>query len=317
MSMRNLYISFAFCILLHLAATGQTYTLINDATRLSGSGYYQLTSDTGNQGGGVYYNDSINLNSSFDYKFCVFLGCNGNGADGICFILSNNITSIGANNGGGMGYGGLAGNSLAVEYDTWQNPWDPNNYHMAMEWGGQVQHPTGTIGGPVCALIPCTTMADCNWHTTELVWNAEIQTYSAYFDGVLRITYTGDVVGNFFGGNPVVNWGWSGSSGNTAQQFCILSLSNTTGISSVAAGPDIKISPNPNQGNFTVSMSSTTMLNGTMSVVDQLGRTLNTQNIEVNGTKEVPLELGDISPGVYLLFINSGATRTVKQFVVR
>jgi hypothetical protein len=52
-----------------------------------------------NQGGGVYQNNTINLNNSFDYTFNVFLGCNTNGADGIVFILTNNITGIGANGG--------------------------------------------------------------------------------------------------------------------------------------------------------------------------------------------------------------------------
>jgi len=316
MSIRNLSVLILFCILSHYSVIAQSYTLINDASVLPGIGYYQLTSDTGNQVGGVYYNSTINLNNSFDYKFCIYLGCNGNGADGICFILSNNITGIGAIGamGGGLGYQGLADSSLAVEYDTWQNGWDPDDHHMALESGGSVQH---NVVGPVCGLTTCTAMDDCAWHATELIWNVNTQTYSVYFDSVLRITYTGAIVANFFAGNPVVNWGWSGSSGNTAQQFCVLSLYNHTGISSVAAGLDLGISPNPNQGNFTVTISSPTMLNGTLSVVDQLGRTIHTQTTEVTGTKEVPLELGNICRGAYLLVINAGGERRVKQFTVK
>jgi hypothetical protein len=162
-------------------------------------------------------------------------------------------------------------------------------------------------------------LADCNWHTTEIIWNANTHTYTASFDGVLVLTYTGNIVANFFGGNPVVNWGWSGSTGGgyNTQQVCMQSISNTTGISAAAEGPDLQISPNPNQGNFTVAISSATMLSGTLTVEDQLGRAIYTQNIGVTGFKEVPLELGNVSPGVYLLVMDAGGARSVQRFIVK
>lgn len=89
------------------------------------------------------------------------------------------------------------------------------------------------------------------------------------------------------------------------------------GISVVAAGLDLNIFPNPNQGNFTVTISSATTVNGTLSVVDQLGRVLHTQNVDVAGTKQIPLELSNIAPGAYLLEINAGGARSVKQFIVK
>jgi gliding motility-associated-like protein len=229
MAIRNILTTILLCFTLPFFSYAQSnYTLINDATQYNGCHCYQLTADVGNEGGGVYQNNTINLNNSFDYKFSVFLGCNGSsGADGMTFILTNNITQIGAQ-GGGLGYSGLAGNSLAVEYDTYQNSWDPPYNHMALEYGGQVQHPTGTLVGPVPALTSQANIDDCAWHTTEVIWNANTHTYTAYFDGVLRLTYTNDIVTNYFAGNPIVNWGWSGSTGGSEDQqiFCINSISS-------------------------------------------------------------------------------------------
>ena len=229
MTIRNLFVYFFICLLFPVSIFAQSnYTLINNATALPGCHCYQLTPDQGNQGGGVYQNNTINLNNSFDYKFNVFLGCNGSsGADGMTFILTNNVTGIGAQ-GGGLGYQGLAGNSLAVEYDTYQNGWDPPYDHIALETGGSVQH---NVSGPYPALPGNANMADCAWHTTEIIWNANTQTYSVYFDGNLIFTYTGNIVANFFGGNPIVNWGWSGSTGGSSntQQFCVLSSSSWIG----------------------------------------------------------------------------------------
>jgi hypothetical protein len=89
------------------------------------------------------------------------------------------------------------------------------------------------------------------------------------------------------------------------------------GISEVSHDVNLNIYPNPNQGNFTVTISSVSQLTGTMSVVDELGRTINTQSLEVSGTKQVPLELGNIAPGAYMLLINGSGVRSVKQFIVK
>ena len=96
-----------------------------------------------------------------------------------------------------------------------------------------------------------------------------------------------------------------------------LTVSNPSGISEVSAGLNLNIYPNPNQGNFTVTVSSDTRINGTMSIVDGLGRTINTQSIDVTGTKQVPLEMSNLSPGAYLLVINADGARSVKQFIVK
>jgi hypothetical protein len=89
------------------------------------------------------------------------------------------------------------------------------------------------------------------------------------------------------------------------------------GINQITDGVTLNIYPNPNQGNFTVTVSSSSRVSGTMSVVDQLGRVISTQSIDVTGTKQVGLNLGNISAGAYLLMINTVEGRSVKQFIVK
>jgi hypothetical protein len=96
-----------------------------------------------------------------------------------------------------------------------------------------------------------------------------------------------------------------------------LNVCYPAGISQVTEGINLSIYPNPNQGIFTMSISSADRVNGTMSVLDQLGRVLKTQSIDVTGTQQIPLDLGGISAGAYLLMINTGQSRSVKQFIVR
>ena len=96
-----------------------------------------------------------------------------------------------------------------------------------------------------------------------------------------------------------------------------LKVCGTLGVSEISENINLNIYPNPNQGNFTVTISSATHINGTMSVLDQLGREINTQSLDVTGTKQIPLELSNLSSGAYLLVINAGGTRSVKQFIVK
>jgi hypothetical protein len=89
------------------------------------------------------------------------------------------------------------------------------------------------------------------------------------------------------------------------------------GISQISENIDLNIYPNPNQGNLTVTIASSNHISGTMSVLDQLGRVVHTQNIDMTGSRLIPLELGDISAGAYLLMITTGDSRSVKQFIVK
>jgi hypothetical protein len=55
----------------------------------------------------------------------------GNDTAGVCTSTGSGLTAIG-DGGGCLGYGGMP-NSLALEFDTYQNGYDPDNNHMALQ----------------------------------------------------------------------------------------------------------------------------------------------------------------------------------------
>lgn len=66
------------------------------------------------------------------------------GADGLVFVVQPNSSSAGTG-GQGIGYQGI-GNSVGVEFDTWQNLGnnDPNSNHLGIDIDGVVDHGTGS-----------------------------------------------------------------------------------------------------------------------------------------------------------------------------
>ena len=121
-----------------------------------------------------------------------------------------------------MGYAGI-NPSFAVEMDTYQNATDPGFDHMAFQSNGSTSHGGGnTLAGPVQTSATSAYVEDCGWHQLNIVWDPITMTITAYFDGVLRLSYTGDIINNLFGSNPNVYWGFTAATGgaNNLHQFC-------------------------------------------------------------------------------------------------
>jgi hypothetical protein len=57
-------------------------------------------------------------------------------------------------------------------------------------------------------------------------WDPVNQVINFYMDGSLRVTYTGDIITNIFLNDPMVYWGFTGSTGSlfNEQQFCFSPL---------------------------------------------------------------------------------------------
>jgi len=193
----------------------------------SGSAYntssncVQLTPAQQTQKGCSWYNISIDFSLPFEMEFTLNFGTlDANGADGICMVYS---TAPGCGqSGGGIGALGIP-NSFIITFDTWQNAehGDPPQDHTTFYYNGDFDIP---IVGP--EILGGGNVEDGADHAVKYIWDPATLNFSVYFDGVLTISKSNlDIVNNCFGGNTVVYWGLTASTGGSVnkQSFCYAS----------------------------------------------------------------------------------------------
>ena len=213
-------------------AAAQTYFLNGTAVD-AGADCYQLTTTQPTQNGAVWYADQLDLNAPFDVRFELNFGTlDGNGADGIMFVLQQVGTSALGASGGGLGFLGF-GTSFGVEFDTWQNAdfGDPLADHIGLVSDGSVVHTAATAYSPTVQMSSTNAnVEDGQPHSGRIVWDPATQEVAVYFDCVLRLTAVVDLVGDVFGGNPAVWWGFTGSTGGSfnVQTVCLQANSLAT-----------------------------------------------------------------------------------------
>jgi gliding motility-associated-like protein len=197
------------------------YILNGNATKES-CNCYQLTTDQMWQGGSVWQSTKIDLNDPFDFKFNVFLGyLDGEGADGIVFMLQQQSANLGSQ-GGGMGFEGVTP-SVGISLDTWQNVEnnDPVYDHISIQKNGIIKH-GNDLAGPIPASATSNNIEDGAWHVLQIKWDPATKTLSTYFDGVFRLSTQTDLIKDIFNNDPMVYWGFSAATGGkyNIQKFC-------------------------------------------------------------------------------------------------
>lgn len=215
--------SILFCRSATVAQTSNPYHINGNASQ-ENCNCYTVTTDTINQSGSVWNINKINLTQPFDYHFNVYLGCKDiDGADGIAFVLQPISTSIGIA-GEGLGIQGVSP-SVAVAIDTYQNLnlGDPDYDHLSIHLNGDLSHNSPNIIGPtVTALEGSNNIEDCGWHVLKISWDPALRTLTVYMDGSERLSVDTDLINDVFNGDPLVYWGFTGSTGSLSnhQRFC-------------------------------------------------------------------------------------------------
>ncbi len=215
--------------LFNFTSFGQFVT--NGSAFATGSNCFTLTPAFNTQNGSVWSTATLDLTQSFDLNFTMSFGASDGGADGNCFILQPAGTNVLGIGGGGLGFEGLPV-GFAVEFDSYQNSSpnsDPWYDHLAFLKNGVVNHASANnLAGPVQANATNPNIEDNLSHQVRMVWDAPTLTFSCYFDCNLRLSTTVDLVNSIFLGNPIVYFGFAGSTGglNNLQTVCLPSNAN-------------------------------------------------------------------------------------------
>ena len=247
---------FSFLIFFSISSKGQ-FILNGTATQLD-QNCYQLTPAAIASIASIWNEDQINLTTSFDFRFNMNLGCTDVGADGMVFVLNPSSSTLGTS-GGDIGYGINFNTSLGVEFDTYRNDIsaDLDADHIAIIQDGNVDHNhPNNLAGPVQANATEINIEDCEYHPVRIIWDADNMSLEVYFDCTLRLSYQGDIVNEIFGGDPMVYWGFTASTGGetNVQSICFDSFESTVLTTNqnlnICAGEEIQLSASQQNINY-------------------------------------------------------------------
>lgn len=209
-------------IFLSIEGLCQTYFLNGDALAI-GNDCYNITPNSSFQNGTVWYANQLNLSLPFELEFYMSFGSNdANGADGMVFVLQTQGTDAIGLVGSGMGFQGF-NPSFGIEFDTYSNNAqsdpggnmnDPLADHVAFLRNGNVNHnSTLNLAGPVQADASNANIETGQSYPIRISWDPSTDQVSLYFNCQLRLTHTIDLHNVVFNGNPMVYFGFTGSTG--------------------------------------------------------------------------------------------------------
>lgn len=151
-------------------ACGTTITCVGSAT--SATPVLRLTPALGGQAGAAYSNTAVTLGSGgvfstqFQFQFTQTGGIAP--ADGITFVLAASATGLGTG-GGGLGYAGVP-NSVAIEFDTFNNGEVGGDNHVAVDLGGALSN----TGVSPYGVSSCGFSGAAGCMSNGSVWTANI-----------------------------------------------------------------------------------------------------------------------------------------------
>jgi len=193
------------------ASTAGLTMVGNAATASTSDGtVLRLTPATGGQSGAAYSTTPITLgnNATFSTQFQFRLTNPGgwDPADGIVFVLGTSTNGLGAG-GVGMGYQGVSGNSVGIEFDTYNNAGaglgdnDGNSSnHVAIDTNGVLTNTdlTNVYGNQSCGFASGNPAQNPNT-VAGCMSNGDLWTANIGYDGSkLTVTLTDPAEGSSF-----------------------------------------------------------------------------------------------------------------------
>jgi hypothetical protein len=161
-------------------------------------GRVRLTPSGPAKAGSIWYRDDVPVNNGFDTYFtfqitdhskeCTLhsdqyftqrhhLTCSVHGGDGFAFVVQNNpnTTQTIGQNGGQMGFGGIE-NSVAIAFDTWQNPGDDRFGvdHVSIQATGS-KNPNDALDKGLLGIPRAHDLADGEIHLVRIAYFSDLR----------------------------------------------------------------------------------------------------------------------------------------------
>jgi outer membrane protein OmpA-like peptidoglycan-associated protein len=117
-----------------------------------------LTDPDSGEVGSFFTKQKVELGASRSFSAFFTIGMYEGSADGMCFVIQQSAATALGNNGGSLGYEGIPGRSVAIEFDTYYGgtaAGDPDGNHVGVDFDGSLFSSATADPGD---------LYDTNWH---------------------------------------------------------------------------------------------------------------------------------------------------------
>lgn len=305
-----------------------TFTLNGSALALSENCYRITSNKTAYDVGSIWCEFPLQLENAFDIHFAVNLGCTKYAGEGVAFVMhthANAYDALGCS-GAAMGFGQVVGStclaikpSLALEIDSRYNRShsDILQPHLALVKDGNLAVP---LVPAVAAAASGQEVLDCEYHDVRIHWLPSQQKLDVYFDGVLRLSYKGDIAQTVFGGAENIYFGFTGSSSQlpNMQMICVQSVTielDEAFSRRRSFEEGVGIYTNPLREKLTVDLQFEREEYIQLQLYDSSGRLIYEVPTHSVRENQYYFNLPGLPSGVYYVTVTNGTQRVSKKIV--
>jgi hypothetical protein len=274
-------------------ATTQTITVTSDGT------YSVVVTGTG----------GCNVTSSTNVTLNAGVATSNVSAASTSLCVGANTTLVGTPSGGTFsanGTGGVFNATTAGTFDV--------TYTVTTSCGTAIDTVTITVNANPVAGVTSSGATICAGGTTALTLTGTPVggTYSVQSGSAAALT------GNSFNpatiGNYVIVYTVTNANGCTDTANINFNVNCTVGLNDIAKGvASITAQPNPNNGNFELSINNTGADKATIKVLSMEGRVIAVKNADLNQNTKVDMTFSNLANGVYFVNVISGnVNKTIK-----
>ena len=276
---------------------------INGNATVISSSYLRLTPNAGGQAGSAFWKKKVSLPDNFSFAtYFVSRMTPGSRADGMTFCIQQASNSAGSV-GGGLGYQGIPGKSIGIEYDIYDNGEVGGNNHIALDINGALHGTTNVVASPVNLADGTNKYNWIEYNGTTNVLQVRISNTNVR-PTAATLSITINLATNFIGVSDVY-FGFTAATGGATAEHSVygaLVAPNSTPLSST--------------GNYSQGVASITLTSSNAISCTALTSTITVTTKDVNGIG-VPTSLlmsSDVGGGTlsaYTLTTNSSGIGTV------